>query len=120
MQALGVYFECFPNKDFREAHLSIPVVPEPYDKYSEGGDPERVKLLQYLLDRRIEIVVDSVIGNVKRKSITFERNLAFSWDDTISAVVDVLGKFYNRPVEFAVMERDPEWDKPRPEHDDMY
>jgi hypothetical protein len=118
MQPLRIFVECHPNPDMRTAHLSKPVTLEPFDKYRSEA-PDRVKLLTTLLDNRIELA--SMHDSVNRKEIRIERNKAFTWDEAIAALAEVLGKFFNTPVELEIMERNPEWDLPRSERDEeMY
>lgn len=117
---LHIYVECHPNEEIRTLHLSRPTFFKPFSKYDNDGLPKKIEKLNRKFARAIEIGEGSasIGGAVSLKEVRIERNRAFSWDETIARAVSILEGYFGTTASVTIMERNPEWDKPRDERDD--
>lgn len=124
MTKVTIYVEQFPNTDIRDFHVSVPVTRKIWNRYPDNKIPKAVKILERRLSALPQTSELGTMNRVGRKSIRIELNKAFSWDEVIEAVVDVLRKFYEKyykitNFEVKIQEREAWMDRPLRD-DDIY
>ena len=121
---LRIFVECHPNAEIRDFHLSQPTFFKPFDKYDDEGIPKKIQAWERRLSMLPQLQTDSISNIVGLKSLRIKLNPAYTWDECIEAVVAEINRYFKceaLPL-VTIMERDPEWDRPRPEREteDMY
>ena len=121
MSQLRIYVEVHPNHEIRDYHLSQLVYFKQFSSYSEKGLPKKIEALERRLNLLPQLQEDSFTGRVSLKSIRVKLNPTYTWDELHVAVVDVITRYFKTDdVLINIMERNPEWDRPRTEREDMY
>lgn len=117
-----IYVECHPNENYRTLHLSRPTFFKSFSKYDDKGIPKKIEKLNRKFAKAIEIAEgsSSISGPVGLKEIGIERNRAFTWEEVIARAVSILEEYFGAAANVTIMERDPEWDRPRKDQDDWY
>lgn len=105
-EPVRVYVEQFPNKEIREFHLGVPTHDAPFSHHGTKDEiPEAVRAL----DAKLVMCPATAAGftsGVYLKSIRVNLNKAFTWDECIAQVCNVLREFYGRELDVTIQQRE--------------